>query len=105
MSCKVTTPAYPNGSTWGRPWESDVQKKYEDTIIESRKRLIKREDRIAERGRVSMSHHNMVHKPIPIPKAMKNIEARAALDKEWTTLQKVPAWDESKVTSKAEVIH
>ena len=29
--------------------------------------------------------------PIPIPKAM-------ALDKEWTKLPKLPAWDESKAT-------
>ena len=28
-------------------------------------------DHIADRGRVSMLHFNMVHKPIPIPKAMK----------------------------------
>ena len=46
----------------------------------------------------------MVHKSIPTPIAMRIPEAEAALDKEWTTLQKLPGWDESKVTSKAEVI-
>ena len=61
-------------------------------------------DHLADRGHVSMSHNNMVHKPVPIPKAMRTFEAKAALDKEWTKLQKLPAWDESTVTNKAEVI-
>ena len=38
------------------------------------------------------------------PKAMTILEAKAAPDNEWTKLQKLPAWDESKVISKAEVI-
>ena len=47
-----------------------------------------------------MSHHNMVHKPIPLT-TMKIPQAKAAaLDKEWTKLQKLPAWDESTTTSK-----
>ena len=51
-----------------------------------------------------MSHKNMAHKPIPIPRAMNILEANAALDKEWTKLQKPLASDESKVSSKAELI-
>ena len=51
-----------------------------------------------------MLHYNMVHKPLPIPKAITIPEAKAALDQEWTKLQKQPACDESNVTSKAEVI-
>ena len=39
-----------------------------------------------------MSHDDMVPKQIPTPKAMKIPEAKAALDKEWTKLQKLPAW-------------
>ena len=35
---------------------------------------------------------------------MQNPEAKAAFDKKWTKLQKLLAWDESKVTSEAEVI-
>ena len=50
-----------------------------------------------------MSHYNMVHKPIHIPKAMTIPDAKTALDKLWTKLQKLLAWDESKVTSKTEV--
>ena len=62
------------------------------------------QDHIADRGHVAMSYHNMVHKPILIAKAMTISEAKAALDKERTKLQRFPAWDESKVTSKAEVL-
>ena len=51
-----------------------------------------------------MSRCNMVHKPIPIPKAMTNPEAMATPAKGMETLQKLPAWDECKVTCKAEVI-
>ena len=42
-------------------------------------------DHKADRGHVSMSHYNLVHKLISIPKAMKSPEAKAALDKEWET--------------------
>ena len=51
-----------------------------------------------------MSHCNTVYKPIPIPTAMKILQAKAALEMEWTKLQKQPAWVESKVTSEAEVM-
>ena len=51
-----------------------------------------------------MSHCDMAHTPTPIPTAIKNLEAKAALEKEWTKLQKLLAWDESKVTGRAEVI-
>ena len=59
-------------------------------------------DHLADRRHVSMSHTTMVHKPIPIPKAMNISQAKAALDKEWENLQKLPAGDEPKVTSKTE---
>ena len=50
-----------------------------------------------------MSHYNMVHKPIHIPTAMTNLEAKAALEMKRTKLRKLPACDKSKVTSNAEV--
>ena len=56
-------------------------------------------DHIADRGHVSMSYYNMVHKPIPLPRAMNIPKAKAALDKERTKWQLLPAWDESKVTT------
>ena len=47
----------------------------------------------------------MVHKPIPIPEMQwKIVEAKAALDKECENMQKLPAWDESKVITEGEVI-
>ena len=48
-----------------------------------------------------MSHYNMVHKPFPTPTAVNITDAKAAVDKEWETLRKLPAWDESTVNSKA----
>ena len=57
------------------------------------------QDHIANWGQVSMSHCDKVHKPIPVPTAMTILEAKAALDK----LHKLLAWDESKVSSEAEV--
>ena len=52
-----------------------------------------------------MSHCHMVHTPVPIATVAITIpETKAAVDKKWTKLQKLRAWDESKVTSKAKVI-
>ena len=50
-----------------------------------------------------MSHCSMVHTPIPRPDS-QILEAKAALDEEWKNLQKLLAWDESNVSSEAEVI-
>ena len=67
---------------------------YENIIFESRRipttrrREKTHQDHIADRGHVSMSHCNMVHKPIPISTAMKVLEAKTALKKRWTELQK-----------------
>ena len=44
-----------------------------------------------------------MHKPIPMRQAMKIPDAKAAVDKEWDKLKKLPAWPESKVKSKQEV--
>ena len=40
------------------------------------------EDHIAGRGINSLSHYNLVHKFIPMPQAMKNPDAKAAVDNE-----------------------
>ena len=52
----------------------------ENTIIESQ-RTTKSTERLirttADRGQVSMSHHNVVHKTVPTPTAMNMIEAKA----------------------------
>ena len=53
----------------------------------------------AVKGRFnSVTHHNLVHKPIPLPEAMKIHDAKAAVDKKWDTLKNLPACRESKST-------
>ena len=62
------------------------------------------EDHIAGKGDNSLQHHNLVHKFIPMPQAMKITAAEAAVDKEWEKLELIPAWDITKVRNKSEVI-
>ena len=59
------------------------------------------EDHIAGEGENSLQHHNMVHKFIPVPQAMK---IPAAVDKEWEKLENFSAWNLTKVNSKKQVI-
>ena len=58
------------------------------------------EDNIAGKGDNSLPHYNLVHKFNPMPQAMKIPAAKAAVDKEWEKLEKIPAWDLTKVRSK-----
>ena len=51
------------------------------------------EDHIGGRGDNSLQHYNLVHKFIPMPHAIKIPAAKAAVDKEWDKLEKIPAWD------------
>ena len=62
------------------------------------------EDRIAGKEDNSLHHCNLLHKFIPMPQAMKIPAAKAAVDKEWEKLEKIPAWDLTKVRNKSEVI-
>ena len=62
------------------------------------------EDHIAGKGNNSLQHCNLVHKFIPMPQAIKNPAAKAAVDKEWEKLEKISAWNLTKVRSKKEVI-
>ena len=55
-------------------------------------------------GENSLQHYNLVHKLIPMPQAMKIPAAKAAVDKEWEKLEKISAWNMTKVRSKKEVI-
>ena len=52
----------------------------------------------------SLQHYNLVHKFIPMPQAMKIPAAKGAVDKERAKLEKIPAWNLTKVRSKKEVI-
>ena len=62
------------------------------------------EDHIAGKACNSLQHDKLVHKFVPMPQAMKIPEAKAAVDEERETLEKIPAWDLTKVRSKKEVI-
>ena len=46
------------------------------------------EDHIAGIGINSLTHYNLVHKFIPVPKAMKILDAKAAVDNEWENSRK-----------------
>ena len=54
------------------------------------------EDHIRGKRIFSMSHHDLVHKFIPMPQAMKIPDAKAAVDKEWKMLETIPAWNLEK---------
>ena len=62
------------------------------------------EDHTARKGYKSLQHYILVHKFILLLQAMKIPAAKAAVDKEWEKLEKIPAWDLTKVRSKKEVI-
>ena len=62
------------------------------------------EDHIAGKGNNSLQHYNSVHTFIPMHQAMKIPAAKAAVDREWEKLEKIPAWNLTKVRSKKEVI-
>ena len=62
------------------------------------------EDHIAGKGDNSLQHYNLVHKFILTPQAMKIRAAKAAVDKECEKLEKISAWNLTKVKSKKEVI-
>ena len=60
-------------------------------------------DHITGKGENSLQHYNLVHKFIPMPQAMKIPAAKAAVDKEWEKLEKISAWNLTKVKSKKQV--
>ena len=58
------------------------------------------EGHIAGEGENSLQHYNLVHKFIPMPQVVKIPAAKAAVDKEWEKLEKISAWNLTKVKSK-----
>ena len=62
------------------------------------------EDHIAGQGENSLQHYNLVHKFFLMPQAVKIPAAKAAVDKKWEKLEKISAWNLTKVRSKKEVI-
>ena len=59
---------------------------------------------LQEEGTIHCSITMWYTKFIPMPQAMKIPAAKAAVDKEWEKLEKIPAWNLTKVRSKSEVI-
>ena len=59
---------------------------------------------ILQERRKFIQHYNLVHKFIPMHQAMKFSAAKAAVDKEWEKLEKISAWNLTKVRSKKEAI-
>ena len=62
------------------------------------------EDHIAGKGDNSLQQYNLVHNLIPMPQAVKIPAAKAAVDKGWEKLEKISAWNLTKVRRKKEVI-
>ena len=62
------------------------------------------QDHITAKGTNSITHYSLVHRFIPIPQAFKIPDAKAAVEKEWEKLEKIPAWQLTKVRNKKEVI-
>ena len=62
------------------------------------------EDQNAGKGQNPVLHNNLLHKFIPMPQAMKILDAKAAVDKELKKLETIPAWQLDNVKSKKEVI-
>ena len=69
----------------------------QDCVWENHYQIIN-EDHIAGKGNNSSQHYNLFHKFIPVPQAVKT--AKAAVDKECEKLEKISAWNLTKVRSK-----
>ena len=59
---------------------------------------------LQEKEEISLQHYNLVRKFIPMPQPVKIPAAKAAVDKEREKLEKISAWNLTKVRSKSEVI-
>ena len=76
----------------------------QECVWEIRYRIIMKTT-LQGKGENSLQHYNLVHKFIPMPQAMKIPAAKAAVDKEWEKLEKISAWNLTKVKSKKQVIN
>ena len=62
-----------------------------------------RAEHVSPKGYISDEFFNLVHTHVPIPRALKMSDAKAALEKEWKKLEDRKAWDVTKVRPRAEV--
>ena len=62
------------------------------------------QDHITAKGMNSMTHYSLVRKFTPMPQALQIPDAKAALEKGWEKLEKIPAWQLTKVRNKKKVV-
>ena len=109
MLCK-TCKKSKHGETRGKPDEitsklACILEASESTRLRMEESLPNHhEDHVAGKEDNSLQHYNLVHTFIPMLQAMKIPAAKAAADKEWEKLEKISAWNLTKVRSKKEVI-
>ncbi len=60
------------------------------------------QEHVANAGVISNGYYGMVHTPVPMSKALKIPDAKAAVDKEWDTLSK-KAWNVKNMKPKSQV--
>ena len=105
MPCKIMKNCGSNGSDENKTKLACILEANESTRMRmGNSEPPNHEDHIAGKGENSLQHYNLVHKFIPMPQAMKIPAAKAAVDKEWEKLEKISAWNLTKVKSKKEVI-
>ena len=101
MPCKIMKNCGSGGSNKIKTRLACILKASESTRLRMGESLLNHhEDHIAGKGDNSLQHYNLVHKFMPMPQAMKIPAAKAAVDKEGEKLEKIPAWDLTKVRSK-----
>ena len=109
MPCKASTKGK-HGSTRGKSHEiksklACILEASESTRLHMGESLPNHhEHHIAKKGDNSLQHYNLIHNFLLMPQAMKIPAAKAAVDKEWEKLEKISAWNLTKVRSKKEVI-
>ena len=105
MPCKIMKNCGSGGSNKIKTRLACILEASESTRLRMGESLPNRhDDHIAGKGDNSLQHYNLVHKFIPMPQAMKIPAAKAAVDKVWEKLEKISAWNLTKVRSKKEVI-
>ena len=101
MPCKIMKNCGSGGSDKNKTKFSCFLEANESTIMRMRNsEPSNHEDHIAGKGENSLQHYIMVHKFIPMSQAMKIQAAKAAVDKEWEKLEKISAWNLTKVRNK-----
>ena len=98
----LDTASKKGSKTWARrsPWRKQTQySQVKACIHRGSSRIFAKdhEECIAGKGFNSLGHHNLVHKFMPMHQAMHILDAEAAVDKEREKLEKLPAWQVTKV--------